>query len=144
LEQDGGKFSSKHPSWRKEKPEVAARVSARAKGGELPCAVAFQVAEELGVEPEEVGFTADRLGLRLTKCQLGLYGYSGGGKLVEPAESVSEELESAIKGRLENGKLPCEKAWEVASLLRLRKLAVARACEALGIKISACQLGSFK
>ncbi len=141
--QGGDKFSSKHSSDREVNPEVAGVVSARAEKGELPCAVAFSVAGDLGVDPEEVGFAADRQEVRITKCQLGLYGYGGGGKLVKPAESVSRELESAIRARMENDRLPCAGAWEIAAEFGETKLAVACACEALGVKISACQLGAF-
>ena len=42
-------------------------MKARVQDGELPCAVAFSIAEETKVSPEEVGFTLDMLGVRVVK-----------------------------------------------------------------------------
>jgi hypothetical protein len=124
-------------------PDVAREVEARAVDGQLACAVAFDVAKNRGVDPEEVGFTADRLEIRIIKCQLGLHGYGGNEKTLKPAENVTEELEASIRDRLENGRLPCKSVWELADENSMGKRDVASACEALGIKITACQLGTF-
>ncbi len=115
----------------------------RAKNGELPCVTAHEAARTLGVPPAVVGQYADRLRLRLVKCQLGLYGYSPGKKIVTPAESVSPELENALRAGLENGRLPCKTAWEIAKQFNLPKMQVSAACDRLGIKIKPCQLGAF-
>jgi len=136
-------FSKKHSPDRKVKKAVAAEVKARVQDGELPCAVAFSIAEETKVPPEEVGFTLDVLGIRVIKCQLGLYGYKPNKRIVKPAERVSPDLEKAIRASLKNGRLACAVAWEIAARFGLRRMEVSSACEALGIKISACQLGSF-
>jgi len=40
---------------------------------QLPCAVAFKIANELKVSIREVGDTADKLGIRIIKCQLGCF-----------------------------------------------------------------------
>ena len=136
-------FSKKHPQDRKVNAEVAETVKARIQEGELPCAVAFSIAEETKVPPEEVGFTLDMLGVRVVKCQLGLYGYKPGKRIVQPAEKVSPDLEKAIRASLVNGRLACATAWQIAKQFEIRKMEVSSACEALGIKISACQLGSF-
>lgn len=39
----------------------------------LPCAVAHQVAKEMNVELKEVGRVADDMGIKITKCQLGIF-----------------------------------------------------------------------
>ncbi len=41
--------------------------------GKLSCAVAFKIAKELKVGIREVGKTADELGIRIVKCQLGCF-----------------------------------------------------------------------
>lgn len=133
----------KHPPDKKVNEEVAAAVKARVKEGELPCAVAFSITEETGASPGEVGFTVDMLGIRLVKCQLGLYGYKPNKRMVKPAESVSPDLEKAIRDALVNGRLPCLHAWQIAEGFGLKKMEVSSACETLGIKISSCQLGGF-
>lgn len=115
--------------------------------GMLPCAAAFRVAEELGVEPLEVGRTADEMGVKLNRCQLGLFGYGpkveGRHKVVRPAETVSPELAQAIRDNLSEGRLTCKAAWDIAAAFRIPKMDVAAAAERLGVRISRCQLGAF-
>ncbi|MFW5936517.1 MAG: hypothetical protein ACOCS6_00515 [Desulfosalsimonas sp.] len=124
-------------------PRIRQRMAERAPDGELPCAVAFALAEELGTSPATIGAWADELQIRLVKCQLGLFGYAPEKKIVKPRKSVSDELRQAIAGRLEDGRLPCRAAFAVAGLLGIRKMDVSGACEALDVKIKPCQLGAF-
>ncbi len=115
--------------------------------GKLPCAAAFRAAEEAGVEPAEVGRAADELGIRLNRCQLGLFGYGpkaeGRHKIVSPAEVVDPGLAQAIQDGLSGGQLSCRKAWDIAEALGIPKIEVAAAAEALEVKIVRCQLGAF-
>jgi hypothetical protein len=124
-------------------PRLLSAVKDRAREGEMPCAAAFAIAEKIKVSPREVGFTADELGISLTKCQLGLFGYRPEKRVAKPAESVAPPLEGAIRSSVSNGRLPCQAAWEIAERLHLKKMEVASACEALKIKIGPCQLGAF-
>jgi hypothetical protein len=84
-----------------------------------------------------------RLGIRLVKCQLGLFGYSPEKKIVQAAPAAEPAMETAIREKLENGRLTCRRAWEIAMAFQLPKMAVSAACEALQIKIKPCQLGAF-
>ncbi|MCS7283854.1 MAG: hypothetical protein RMK65_12310 [Anaerolineae bacterium] len=115
--------------------------------GSLPCAAAFRVVEELGVEPLEVGRTADEMGVKLSRCQLGLFGYGpkaeGRHKIVRPAETISPELAGAIRDSLSEGRLTCRAAWDIAAILGIPKMDVAAAAERLEIRIARCQLGAF-
>jgi len=142
--EDKGHFSSKHPAERELDPDVARAVKERAREEGLPCAAAFELAGKLGVGPEEVGFTADRLEISLIRCQLGLHGYRPNRKIVKPADSVPAELEARIRERVADGKISCRAAWDIAAEQGMPKLGVSSACEALGIKISSCQLGAFR
>jgi len=142
--EDKGHFSNKHPEERRLNPDVLRAVKERNREEGLPCAVAFDLASDLGVPPEEVGFTADRLEIPLIRCQLGLHGYGPSRKIVKPADSVPAELEARIRKGVVDGKLPCRAAWDIAAEQEMPKLAVSSACEALGIKISSCQLGAFR
>ena len=123
--------------------EIDAKISARAKGGDLPCAVAFDVADQLGISPALVGEAADRLKLYLVKCQIGLFGYKPEKRIVKPVDVVDPEVETAIRNHLVNDRLPCKSAWEIAKKFNIRKMAVSGTCETLGIKIKPCQLGAF-
>ncbi|MCP4683090.1 MAG: hypothetical protein GY864_12210, partial [Desulfobacterales bacterium] len=64
-------------------------------------------------------------------------------KTVQPAPSISEDLEKAIFNGLINDRLSCKVAWEIAEKMDIKKMEVSRACEGMGIKISSCQLGAF-
>ncbi len=136
-------FAKKHPSGAQADPAIEAALRPYAQAGELPCAVAFEIASELNREPKEVGRIADLLEVRLCKCQLGLFGYGPKKRIIQAAEHVSEDLEKAVRSRLDLGKLPCKSAWGIAEDLGLGKMEVSAACEALKIKISSCQLGAF-
>ena len=122
---------------------IREKMAQRAEDGHLPCAVAFDIAGNFGVGPEIIGSFADKMGLRLVKCQLGLFGYEPEKKIVKPRQEVSDELRQAVLQNLENQKLPCRNAFKIARHLNLRKMDVSGACETLDIKIKPCQLGAF-
>jgi hypothetical protein len=143
TDQNEGNFAKKHRPGAKASPEIEAALRREASNKELPCAVAFKLASDLNVQPEEVGHAADLLEMRLTKCQLGLFGYQPAKRIVKPAEHVSGDLEKAIRESLTDGRLPCVRAWDIAKELGLRKMEVSSACQAFGIKISSCQIGAF-
>ncbi len=141
---DKGRYAKKHSSDRKMDQKVAEAVQGRISAeGEISCAAAFRIVSDLGVSPLEVGFTIDVMEIPVTKCQLGLFGYNPRKGFVKPAESVSSGLEDAIRRALVNDRLSCAAAWEIAEEIGVGKMDVTAACEALKIKISSCQLGTF-
>jgi len=141
--EDKGHYATKHRPERKVNAAIVEAVRQKASSGEISCAVAFKIASNSGVPPEEVGFTIDHLEITIVKCQLGLYGYSPKKSIIEPAETVSPEMEQAIRASLVNERIPCAAAWEAAGKLNVGKMEVSSACEALDIKIVSCQLGAF-
>ncbi|MDI6710115.1 MAG: hypothetical protein QMC81_10190 [Thermoanaerobacterales bacterium] len=54
-------------------PEVLEAVRQAAVDGRVSCAALHRVAERLGVPVPVVGRAADRLGLKITACQLGCF-----------------------------------------------------------------------
>jgi len=126
---------------------LAQAVRAALVEGQLPCAEAFRIAEELKILPTQVGQAADEMGVRISRCQLGLFGYGskaeGKHRIVHPLPEVPPALAEAIRARLEEGRLPCAMAWQVARRLGISKLEVSGAAESLQIRISRCQLGCF-
>ncbi len=139
----GQKFSTKHGPDAKADPTVKENVIKYASQGELPCAVAFKIAAKLGATPSEVGKTVDLLNLKLSKCQLGLFGYKPDKKKVKPRAPESRQLEETIRNSLIDGKLACSDAWKIANRFNVSKMSVSSACESLDIKIKPCQLGAF-
>jgi hypothetical protein len=122
---------------------IAVAIQEQIREGTLRCAAAFHIAKELNVTPLTVGEAANELEVRLSHCQLGLFGYGEQKSIVEPAEQVSPELEMAIREGLVEGRLPCVVAWEIAARLDVSKRHVANAVEKLEIRIRPCQLGAF-
>ena len=115
---------------------------------QLPCASAFRIAEIVGIAPLQVGRMANKLSVRLNRCQLGLFGYSEeksdeGFRLVKPMADVPAELEAAIRDAWSGEGITCAQAWAIADRLPYSKRDVADACQALGAKITVCQLGAF-
>jgi hypothetical protein len=136
-------FSKKHAADTAPDPRVRQEIENRAVNNELACAVAFDIAKTLGVEPVEVGKAVDLMNVRLCKCQLGLFGYKPEKKIVKPQETTDTAVDDAIAAALVNDRLPCKSAWEIAKRFGLRKMQISAVCEAEGIKIKPCQLGAF-
>jgi hypothetical protein len=141
----GESFSAKHGQDSKAGIAAAVRegLETAAPAGTLTCAAAFKLSADLEKPPAEIGKAADLLGIRLVKCQLGLFGYAPEKKIVRPAAAVDPALADAIRAALQGGRLSCRLAWELAERFRIPKMNVSAACEALGLKVKPCQLGAF-
>ena len=48
-------------------------IKEKAKGGKLPCAVCFKVAEEFGISRKELGQVLNEINVRISQCQLGCF-----------------------------------------------------------------------
>ncbi|MBW1971874.1 MAG: hypothetical protein JRI44_03390 [Deltaproteobacteria bacterium] len=44
-----------------------------ARDGKIPCAVCFKLAEKYNISKKEVGKILNRLGIKVSQCQLGLF-----------------------------------------------------------------------
>jgi len=140
---DEGHYALKHPPGTVINQQIADGVKAAVAAGKITCAAVHDIAESFGVEPKEVGVAVDLLEVRISKCQLGLYGYGTQGGVVKPADKVSPELDAAIRKSLVEGKLTCLESWNIAEEFGITKMEISAACEKVKVKISSCQLGSF-
>jgi hypothetical protein len=140
---DAVRYAAKHSPDRKPDKALAERIKNSCADNAITCASAHEIADEQGVPPSEVGFTIDFLERRINKCQLGLFGYRPERRIVKTAETVSDELEKAIRDELADNRLSCARAWDIADRMGISRIDVASACEKLNIKISQCQLGAF-
>jgi len=138
-----GHYSTKHPDGTAYDPALADALRERAEDGRITCVAAFEVADALEAAPADVGKTADLLEYRITKCQLGLFGYSPNKRIVKPAEHVPDDLRERLLASAANGKISCAAVWEIADALSLAKMTVSGACEGLGLKVGPCQIGAF-
>ena len=142
--EDQGHYAKKHGFEKKIDQTLADRVKMRAVEGNIPCAVAFDIAGDLDVPPKEVGFTIDMLEIKLIKCQLGLFGYGPEKKAPQTNTNGTPALEQAIRDELREGtSISCATAWEIARKQSVGKREVSAACDILGVKIRPCQLGAF-
>lgn len=53
--------------------ELEKKIKLSLVDGRLPCAVAFRIARELKVSPRDVGDAANRLSVKISRCQLGCF-----------------------------------------------------------------------
>jgi hypothetical protein len=140
---DAGNYKAKHPSNVKVNDKINQAVGKKVIDGMISCADTEIIAGKLQVTMQDVGVGVDLMEIRISRCQLGLFGYSPEKIIVKPADSVPGELEKSIREALVNGRLPCAAAWHIAGKFNIPKMEVSSACEALKIKIKPCQLGAF-
>jgi len=138
-----GHFAAKHPPGTEVSTDLQQAVGKNLVDGGISCHNAHGIAETLKVAPHEVGVAIDLAEGRILKCQLGLFGYGKGQKMVKAAKSIMPPLRNAIETALENDQLSCSAAWRIAEEQATPRLSVANACEMLGVQIKPCQLGAF-
>lgn len=136
-------YADKHGKNHKINPDLVEIIKKKTSEGKLPCAVAFKIAEEMNMSPAEVGLALDLLEIKISKCQMGIFGYGKGEKFVKSMDVVPDSLEKSIRESLTDKKLGCRDAWEIAKKLGIGRMDVASACDTLGIKLFSCQLGAF-
>jgi len=128
--------------------KIEAEIRVRAGEGTLSCAEAFLAAGHAGVSPLDVGKTADVLGIHLSHCQIGLFGYTGHAKAwAKPGSSFGpapDGLDAAIKRKAgREGRVTCLDLWELAETYGVPRILVGYTTDRLGVRIHGCQLGAF-
>ena len=113
--------------------------------GKLPCALAHAIAAKHGLSPMDVGAAADRLDFRISRCQLGLFGYAafGAKQAAVTLAAMPEPVSRALIAANRPEGLPCEAAWAMAAEQGLPRLLVGSAADRLELRIAPCQLGCF-
>jgi hypothetical protein len=121
------------------------RLQESAAGDGLPCAVAHRLAQSCAVPPRVIGETADGLGLRITHCQLGLFGYGAFGekRWTRRLTAIPTDLERDVRQACTDGRLTCAAAWPLADERGLPRLLLGSVAETLDVRICDCQLGCF-
>jgi hypothetical protein len=121
---------------------LEARVRASLKDSYLPCGVAFKIAAEENVPKIAVGEMTDRLGLRITNCQIGCFKVD---KTLfdNPALKTDDEVVARLEKLKANDELTCVNVFELAKELKVTPMAVGNAASLRGWKVRQCQLGCF-
>lgn len=122
--------------------------SAVDEDGLLACETAHAIAERLDIKPEEVGKQATDLGVRITRCQLGFFGYAPskgmpGYKLVRELATLPEPVSTLVKDAAGQGKISCLTLWRIAQEQGVGRPDMGNIVETLRIKVAPCQLGCF-
>lgn len=118
-------------------------VKAAVRDGYVSCPAGWKIARNAGVSRLDVGAMIDRLGIRVTECQLGCFKVEKTAFTGQATEPFSEELARRVEALGENGELTCAGAFDLAHELKVKPMAVADAANVRGYKIRKCQLGCF-
>lgn len=118
------------------------------ENGQLTCEAAHLVAKQLNVDPLFVGDQATAMDVRITKCQLGFFGYAEkkgmpGYKIVQKLEQVPGAVAAAVCQSAKDGELSCAAVWEIGDAQGIARSDMGSIVETLGIKTHPCQLGCF-
>ena len=127
-------------SWTNSLPDPLCRQAAT---GSLHVRVPTALQKSQNCSPKQIGTQADLLELRITQCQLGLFGHAKGKKNFNPDTHMTQELKDRILECQSDGTIACSTCWELAKEFKLSKLDMGSACEQLEIRIKPCQLGVF-
>lgn len=134
-------FAKKHPA--KEIDDTLSKtIKEKAVDQKITCVIAHDIAKATGTCPADIGKQVDLVEYRLTKCQLGLFGYKNKKKL-NPDIDITPELNQKIDAATNEGRISCLSCWEIAQNLDVHRLDVGSACEKKGLRIKPCQLGAF-
>ncbi|MBI5445424.1 MAG: hypothetical protein HY900_29945 [Deltaproteobacteria bacterium] len=123
--------------------ELEKAVRAAVKDGCVPCPSAWRVAKDLGVSRLDVGVMVDRLGIRVSDCQLGAFKVGKTSSIGEEAEPFDDEVARRVEDLHLGEGLTCSALFALASELAIRPKTVVAAANARRYKFRQCQLGCF-
>lgn len=113
------------------------------KDGYVACLLAWRIADELGVSRLAVGAMVDKLGVRITDCQLGCFKVAKASKRESTGTLSDEAATRRIKALDADEMLTCSALHEIAHEIKVIPLSLAHEANAHGCKIRQCQLGCF-
>jgi len=123
--------------------ELKSKVARSLRSGYLSCPAAWTIARETGVPRIAVGATADGMGTRVTDCQIGCFKVDKTPFDNREAARLTPEITAHILRLKDESALTCEAVFALAKTYRLKPMDIAGEINALGLKVSACQLGCF-
>lgn len=104
--------------------------------GELICLKAFKVARLIGVEPIDISDICKNIGIKITNCELGVFG-----KL--KFHTFEEHIYNNLKQNFATNKnVACKILWEEAKTSSLKR--VGSTVKNSDIEVTHCQLGCFR
>ncbi len=118
-------------------------VKASARDNHLPCGTTHRIARDLNVPKITVGEMADRLGIRITNCQIGCFTVDKSKHGGLDDSNTDENIASVLDALNRDNKLDCAHVFEVAAERKLTPMAVAEVANSRRLRITHCQLGCF-
>lgn len=104
--------------------------------GKMSCLKAFKVARLIGRQPKEMSAITKSLGLKITNCELGVFGKLN---FEDPNMAVYSRIKENYNGRTT---LTCEILWEEAKKTSLHT--VGSTVKSTDLDVVHCQLGCFR
>ncbi|MFC1934116.1 hypothetical protein ACFLXX_03080 [Chloroflexota bacterium] len=123
--------------------ELESVVKASLKDGYLSCPIAWRIAKESNVPKIAVGNITDKLGIRITNCQLGCFKIEKTPYDKSVHINIGSEVVTMIKALEESDQLTCAKVFDLARQYKLKPIVIADEINSMGLKIHSCQLGCF-
>jgi hypothetical protein len=118
-------------------------VKASLRDGNLQCAAAFKIARQAKVPLIAVGEMTDRLGIRITNCQIGCFKVD---KIIHnnlENKKIDGKIVTMLETLRKNDELTCANVFELSPQLKLTPMAIADVANLHNLKIHRCQLGCF-
>ena len=138
------KIRAQYPADETPDKAIAGKIEAAAnKDKRIACRALHDIANELNCPPQKVGRTADLMEVRISHCQLGLFGRSNRAAVAFSEKEVTQEMKAAFESAISDGKIACEDSWRLAHQLNLSRLEMGALCDVLEVKVTPCQLGAF-
>lgn len=103
--------------------------------GKLSCIKAFVASKKAGIEKESMSGICKSLGIKITDCELGVFGK------IE-FNDKDEDLYNLILKEQSNKQISCSNYWEIAKKSTLRK--VGSTVKNSDLDVTYCQLGCFR
>jgi len=124
---------------------IESAVLATLRDGRLPCAFAFRLAGEHEWTPAQVGAEANRMDVRISRCQLGLFGYDSFRQkgLLQSFDEVPGDITVSLRAAANESQIACAALWRIADEHGVPRMAIACAAETLELRVTPCQLGCF-
>jgi len=123
--------------------QLETAVTASLKDGYLYCPTAWKIAKDFDVPRIAVGSVMDKLGVRITDCQIGFFKVDKTPYLGTAPQEPLPELTAGLRELDAACNLNCPTIFELARRFKTTPLKVSEAANILGLKIRGCQLGCF-
>ena len=118
-------------------------IKASLRDDNLQCATAFKIAKQAKVPKIAVGELTDRLGFRITNCQIGCFKVDKTVRDNVVQKKLVDEITPMLESLKQKDGFTCVKVFELALQLKLTPMAIADVANLRNWKIHHCQLGCF-